>query len=99
MRSPTIEVSLLRKDQMFVKDPRASEDDLKAWIDTVGSFVDPIAPNEQNLINLFSDAIRETDPMARADAFVALANMSLAMADMALGSLDYVVACLMLSKH
>ena len=64
-----------------------------------GGMSDPDSPTEENLIALFSNTLRELTPEARAQGFVDLANMALAMADKTLGSQVPVAKCLVLELH
>jgi len=84
---------------MHSQDPTVTAEDLKAWEEEFGAVTDLTVPNEENMVNLFSDAFRETDRNSRAQLFVNLANMSLAMADSAMGSHISVATCLVLRSH
>lgn len=69
------------------------------WLREAGGMSDPDSPTEENLVNLFSNVLREMSPEARAKGLVAIANMALAMADKTLGSKVSVAKCLMLDLH
>jgi hypothetical protein len=71
----------------------------EAWLREAGGVIDPDSPTEENLVNLFSNTLRETSPEARARGFVDVANMALAMADKTLGSQVPVAKCLVLDLH
>jgi hypothetical protein len=64
-----------------------------------GASSDPETPSEENLLNLISSTMRETNPEMKAKGFVDVANMSLAMADKTLGSQVPVAKCLVLDLH
>lgn len=68
-----------------------------------GGSSDPETPSEENLVNLFSSMVRETNPEMKAKGFVDVANMALAlalaMADKTLGSQVSVAKCLVLDLH
>jgi hypothetical protein len=75
-------------------------DDIYAqWLREAGGVSDPDSPTEENLVNMFSNTLRETNPKARAQGFVDVANMALAMADKTLGSQVPVAKCLVLELH
>jgi hypothetical protein len=76
-----------------------SDAEHSAWLAQAGGVVDLSAPTEENLIALFSDAVRETDPTQRAQSWINVANMCLAMADVTLGAQNYVATCVVLNKH
>lgn len=69
------------------------------WLREAGGGTDPDSPTEENLVNLFSNTLRETNSEARARGFVDVANMALAMADKTLGSQVPVAKCLVLDLH
>ena len=71
----------------------------EAWLRDAGRVSDPDSPSEENLVNLFSNTLRETSPEARARGFVDVANMALAMADKTLGCQVPVAKCLVLDLH
>jgi len=71
----------------------------ESWLREAGGVADLDSPTEENLVNLFSNTLRETSPEARARGFVDVANMALAMADKTLGSQVPVAKCLMLDLH
>lgn len=75
------------------------EDTYERWLREAGGMSDPDSPTEENLVNLVSSTLRETTPEARAQGFVDLANMALAMADKTLGSQVPVAKCLVLELH
>lgn len=69
------------------------------WAEQMGIDLDTTTPNEENIVRLFSETMRETDPQAKAKGFVDVANMALAMADKTLGSQVPVAKCLVLDLH
>jgi hypothetical protein len=81
-------------------DLNAMGDDAYArWAEQMGIDLDTTTPNEENIVRLFSETMRETDPLAKAKGFVDVANMALAMADKTLGSQVPVAKCLVLDLH
>jgi hypothetical protein len=76
-----------------------SDDTYERWLREAGGVSDPDSPTEENLVNLFSNTLRETSTEARARGFVDVANMALAMADKTLGSQVPVAKCLVLELH
>lgn len=75
------------------------EDAYERFLREAGAPNDPDSPSEENLVNLFSNTMRETDPEMKARGFVDVANMALAMADKTLGCQVPVAKCLMLDLH
>ncbi|MFC5550268.1 hypothetical protein [Massilia aerilata] len=69
------------------------------WLREAGGVSDPDSPTEENLVNLFSNTLRETIPEARAKGLVDVANMALALADKTLGSQVPVAKCLIIDLH
>jgi hypothetical protein len=69
------------------------------FVREAGGVSDPESPSEENLVNLFSNTMRETNPQMKAKGFVDVANMALAMADKTLGSQVPVAKCLVLELH
>lgn len=76
-----------------------TDDAYEIWLSEAGGVADLDSPTEENLVNLFSNTLRETSPEARARGFVDVANMALAMADKSLGSQVPVAKCLVLELH
>jgi hypothetical protein len=75
------------------------DDAYERFLREAGGVIDPDCPSEENLVNLFSNTIRETNPAMKAKGFVDVANMALAMADKTLGSQVPVAKCLVLELH
>lgn len=75
------------------------DDTYERWLREAGGVSDPDSPTEENLVALVSNTLRETSPEARAQGFVDMANMALAMADKTLGSQVPVAKCLVLDLH
>jgi hypothetical protein len=77
-----------------------SEADHIKWLREQGiDVLDLSQPSEENLCRLLSNAVRTIDKQGRARLFVDLANMSLALADKALGAQRIVPQCLVLQRH
>lgn len=76
-----------------------SEADHTAWLAKQSGFIDLSVPTDENLVALLSTTMRETNPSARAQGFVDMANMCLAMVDVTLGAQSYVATCVVLNKH
>jgi hypothetical protein len=70
----------------------------EAWFAGFVSIDCPI-PGEEDLVALFSQAMRTTLPEERAQSLVDVANMCLAMADRVLGAQSHVVTCVTLARH
>jgi hypothetical protein len=93
-------MTIKKKDRMSNKDiNEMNETEHKEWLSKVGAISEPGVPTEQNLVRLFTAAVQESNPIAKANALVDLANMSLALADVALGSRSYAAKCLVLTTH
>ncbi|GAA0432146.1 hypothetical protein ACFOY5_20735 [Massilia aurea] len=75
------------------------EDAYERFLREAGAPSDPDSPSEENLVNLFSNTMRETEPEMKARGFVDVANMALAMGDKTLGCQVPVAKCLMLDLH
>jgi hypothetical protein len=75
------------------------EEAYERFLREAGGMSDPNSPSEENLVNLFSNTMRETNPEMKAQGFVDVANMALAMADKTLGSQVPVAKCLVLELH
>ena len=75
-----------------------SESEHENWLQSVGCS-DPHAPSEENIARLVSEAIRCTDRVERAQYYMDVANMSLALADKTLGAQSSVAKCLILTTH
>ena len=71
----------------------------ESWLREAGGASDQDSPTEENLVGLFSATIREQSPQLKAQGFIDVANMALAMADKTLGSQVPVAKCLMLDLH
>ena len=71
----------------------------ESWLREAGGRGDQDSPTEENLIWLCSNAVREENAKLKAQGFVDLANMALAMADKTLGSQVPVAKCLVLDLH
>jgi hypothetical protein len=56
-------------------------------------------PSDEDLVNLVSRAIRQTQPNHRAHDLLEVANMCMTMADRTLGSQVPVAKCLVLQTH
>lgn len=70
------------------------------WFANSGSeLIDLNYPSEENLINLFSAAVRTISVEERAQSLVDVANMCLALADKTLGAQSVVATCIVLNKH
>ena len=77
-----------------------TDEEYEAWLGSQElNLVDTSLPNEENLITMFSYAMRTTTAEERAKSLVDVANMCLAMADKTLGSQNLVAKCLVLNKH
>lgn len=59
----------------------------------------PGASDDEQLIEVFSRALREESPEGRAQSLIDVANMCIAMADKSLGSQVPVSTCLTLTRH
>lgn len=71
-----------------------------AWLREQGlDILNLSEPSEDNLCRLVSNALRSINREDRAQTFVDIANMSLALADQALGSQRLVAQCLILTRH
>ena len=75
-----------------------SEEAYALWLREAG-MSDPDSLSEENLAKLFTITAMETDPEAKAQSFVDIANMAMAMADKTLGSQVPVAKCLVLDLH
>lgn len=60
---------------------------------------DTTVPSEENMIEMLSNAIRADSAEWKAQQFIDLANMALAMADKTLGCQSVVATSLVLTKH
>lgn len=69
------------------------------WIAKVSGVVDTTTLTDENLVHLFSDAMREINPTMKARYLLDVANMCLAIADITLGAQGYVATCLVLNKN
>lgn len=70
------------------------------WLREQGiSSADPMLPTEENLCCLVSNALRTVDRKRRAQMFVEIANMSLALADKTLGAQLLIASCLVTPRH
>lgn len=70
------------------------------WLREQGvDFADYTEPSEENLCRLVSNALRSIDKRDRAQSFIDIANMSLALADKTLGADSVVPQCLVLQRH
>ena len=76
-----------------------SDESYERWLREAGGVGDPDSPTEENLVALFSNTLRETNREAKAQGFVDVANMALAMADKTLGCQVPVAKCLMIDLH
>ena len=76
-----------------------SEESYERWLREAGGVSDPDSPTEENLVALFSNTLRETNIEAKAQGFVDVANMALAMADKTLGCQVPVAKCLIIDLH
>lgn len=59
----------------------------------------PGASDDEQLIEVFSRALREESPEGRSQSLIDVANMCIAMADKSLGSQVPVSTCLTLTRH
>lgn len=59
----------------------------------------PDASDDEQLIEVFSRALREESPEGRAQSLIDAANLCIAMADKSLGSQVPVSTCLTLTRH
>jgi hypothetical protein len=59
----------------------------------------PGASDDEQLIEVFSKALREESPEGRAQSLIDVANLCIAMADKSLGSQVPVSTCLTLTRH
>lgn len=84
---------------MAVDSNTVSDEAYDRWAQQMGIVTDPDSPTEENLVRLFSNTMRETDPLAKAKGFVDVANMALALADKTLGSQVPVAKCLYLDLN
>lgn len=84
----------MRNDQNDLDDTEYS-----AWLAQVGAVGKAVAPSEEALVELFSEALREQDPAEKAKQLVDVANMCWALADKTLGAQDLVATCMVLRKH
>ena len=71
-----------------------SNESYERWLREAGGVSDPDSPTEENLVALFSNTLRETNTEAKAQGFVDVANMALAVADKTLGCQVHVLKCL-----
>lgn len=70
------------------------------WLREQGiEVLDLSQPTEENLCRLVSIALRAIDKDDRARALVDVANVSLALADKAIGAQAIVTKCLVLQRH
>lgn len=76
-----------------------SDESYERWLREAGGVSDPDSPTEENLVALFSNTLRETNAEAKAQGFVDVANMALAMADKTLGCQVPVAKCLIIDLH
>ena len=76
-----------------------SDESYEHWVRECGGVDNPDSPTEENLVALFGNTLRETNREAKAQGFVDVANMALAMADKTLGSQVPVSKCLVLELH
>ena len=68
-----------------------------AWLREQGGM--PGATDDEQLVAVFSKALREDTPEGRAQCLIDVANMCIAMADKSLGSQVPVGTCLTLTRH
>jgi hypothetical protein len=59
----------------------------------------PGMSDDEQLVEVFSRALREESPEGRAQSLIDVANMCIAMADKSLGSQVPVSTCLTLTRH
>ena len=59
----------------------------------------PGSSDDEQLVEVFSRALREESPEGRAQALIDVANLCIAMADKSLGSQVPVSTCLTLTRH
>jgi hypothetical protein len=77
-----------------------SEAEHMEWLREQGAAVlDLSKPSEENLCRLVGNALRAVEKEDRAQSFVDIANMALAMADITLGSEKVVPQCLVMQRH
>jgi hypothetical protein len=76
-----------------------SDADHAAWLAQAGGGIDATSPTEHNLINTFSEVLREESPAAKAQLLIDVANLCLAMADATLGVQGCASTCLEITKH
>jgi hypothetical protein len=77
-----------------------SEADHIEWLRQNGvDFADLNAPTEENLIRLVSDTLRTLGAEDKAQSFIEIANMCIALADKTLGSQSLVPQCIVLQRH
>lgn len=84
------------KDDLF----EMSDAEHLQWLREQGiALADLSQPSEENLCWLVGDALRTLNKTDRAQTFVDIANMCLALADQTLGAHAVVPQCLVLRKH
>lgn len=68
-----------------------------AWLREQGGTLG--ATDDEQLVEVFSKALREDTPEGRAQSLIDVANLCIAMADKSLGSQVPVGTCLTLTRH
>lgn len=77
-----------------------SDQEHMQWLRDQGiAFADLSRPSEEALCQLVSDALRTLNKADRAQTFIDIANMSLALADKTMGAQTVVPQCLVLQRH
>lgn len=77
-----------------------SDSEHMQWLRDQGVvYADLSQPSEEALCQLVSDALRTLDRAERAQTFIDIANMSLALADVTMGAQKVVPQCLVLRRH